>query len=151
MRKRFVSGLVIASIFLIAGCKSNNEKEISSRITNSSTSNVENNLDLAEKEYDSLVGTWECIDSDCSGEKVSIMRSDGGMSFLYEGEDEVETECVSRSQEKEDIFFNFENIDSEMMYMVNLKPNGNIILNQGTVKSQTTGLSKPMEYKKISE
>lgn len=38
-----------------------------------------------------------------------------------------------------------------MTYMIDLKTNGNIILNRGTTNPEMTGLSKPMEYKRISE
>ena len=153
MRKLFMSGLVLASIaLLVVGCNSNDKKTMSSSSTSSSsTSTSETKLELTKEEYDSFIGTWECIDPDWTGDKVYISKTDNGLSIQYEGEDIVETECVSRSKEKDVTFYNFENIDTETMYMIELKGNGNIILNQGTTKPKTPGLSKPMEYKRISE
>lgn len=152
MRKLAVSGVIIASLFILAGCKYNDRKEASrSSTSNSDTSTIEAKLNLAEKEYDALVGMWECIDPDWSGEKIFIKRIGDRLSIQYDGEDAVKTECVSKSKETDSVYYNFENIDSEMMYMFDLKTNGNMILNRGTTNPKMTGLSKPMEYKKIAE
>lgn len=152
MRKIFMSGLVLASIVLLVGCSSNDKKTVSSNSsTNSSTQNSEDKLVLTEKEYDSLIGTWECIDPDWDGDKVDITKMDKGLSIQYDGEKKTNTELTSKSKEDDYIYYRFENKKEEMAYMIDLKTDGNIILNRGTTNPEMTGLSKPMEYKKISE
>ncbi|MHC5227022.1 hypothetical protein ACYSNW_01945 [Enterococcus sp. LJL99] len=152
MRKIFMSGLILSSIVLLVGCNSNDKKTISSSsISNSSTQNSETKLELTKEEYDSFVGTWECIDSDWTGEKVYISKTDNGLSIQYDGEEKTNTEPSSRSKEGDDMYYSFVNRKEEMSYTIALKPSGNIILNRGTTKKDTVGLSAPMEYKRISE
>lgn len=147
-----MSSIVVVSIFMIVGCKSTDEKQVSSNsMTNSSTSNIDTKLELTKKEYDSFVGAWECIDPDWTGEKVYILKTDSGLSIQYDGEERTNTELSSRSREGEDIYYSFENKKEEMAYMIDLKISGNIILNRGTTNPELVGLSKPMEYKRVSE
>lgn len=152
MRKLFMSGLVLSSVVLIASCKSNDKKEASgSSVTSSSTQNSETKLELSKDEYDSFVGTWECIDPDWTGDKVYISKMDNGLSIQYDGEEKTNIELTSKSKEDDYIYYRFENKKDEMAYMIDLKTDGNIILNRGAIKKNTEGLSAPMEYKKISE
>ena len=152
MRKIFMSGLVLSSIVLLVGCNSNDKKTISSSsITNSSTQNSETKLELTKEEYDSFIGTWECIDPDWTGDEVYISKTNNGLSIRYDGEEETDAEPSSKSKEEDDIYYSFVNKTEEMAYTIVLKPSGNIILNRGTTNPEMTGLSKPMEYKRISE
>lgn len=152
MRKIFISGLVFASTVLLVGCNSNDKKTVfTGSSTNSSTQNSETRLDLTKEEYDSFVGTWECIDPDWTGDKVYISKTDNGLSIQYDSGDKTNTELSSRPREAEDVYYRFENKKDEMAYIIDLKTNGNIILNRGTTNPEMTGLSKPMEYKRISE
>lgn len=152
MRKLFIGGIIIVSLVLIVGCKSNDKKTVSSSaISSSSTQNSETKLELSKDEYDSFVGTWECIDPDWTGDKVYISRVDNGLSIQYDGGDKTNTELTSKSKEDDYTYYRFENKKDEMAYMIDLKTDGNIILNRGTTNPEMTGLSKPMEYQRISE
>lgn len=152
MRKLFMSGVIIVSLVLIAGCKSNDKEEVSnSTISSSSTSNTETKLELTKEEYSSFIGTWECIDPDWTGDKVYISKTDNDLSIQYGGEEKTNTELTSKSKEDDYTYYRFENKKDEMAYIIDLKTDGNIILNRGTIKKNTEGLSAPMEYKKISE
>lgn len=152
MRKLFMSGAIVIILVLIVGCKSNDKITVSnSSISSSNTRNSETKLELSKDECDSFVGTWECIDPDWTGDKVYISKTDKGLSIQYDGEEKTNIELTSKSKEDDYTYYRFENKKDEMAYMIDLKTDGNIILNRGTTNPEMTGLSKPMEYKRISE
>ena len=136
-------------VLLLVGCKKTELSE--TKQTTKETQSSEMGEKMTDKDYEKIIGDWECIDTDWSGDKVYIRKTNDGIAIRYEDEIEYTAQCVSKSKAEEDTYYNFENIENETMYFFNLKENGNFMLNSGTTHPEAVGLSKPMEYKRISE
>lgn len=138
-------------ILMVAGCSFDKKDEtLVDSSNNTVTTSEKEKVSISKKEYVSIVGTWECLDEAGKGDEVSIKQNDKGLTIQYYGEDATETEFTERLEEKDSTYFRFENKEAEVAYMIDLTADGNIILNRGTTNPEMTGLSKPMEYKKIS-
>jgi hypothetical protein len=147
MRKIVTNLMFIMAVFTLTACASNSKK--TSLDSTATTVSVEK-MSLSKRAYDALIGTWECVDPDWSGEKVYISRNDKGLGIKYDDRENTKTKFVSKSDESEDVYYRFENKKEKLGYNIVLLKNGNIILNFGTTNPELTGLSKPMEYKRVT-
>lgn len=101
---------MIASIIVIVGYKSNDKEELlSSNRSTSNTSTSEDKVELTKKEYASLVGKWECIDPDWTGDKVYLSKYGDGLSIQYDGEEKINVELTSESEEEDYVYYRLEN------------------------------------------
>lgn len=150
--KKLVALCLVVFLLILSGCsldkKSESSKESSSDTISTSEKAKEN---ISEKDYASLGGTWECLDEAEMGDAVFIERNVSGLTIQYGDEAAVETEFVAKESMKESIYFHFENRVDQVAYRIELKSNGNIVLNRGTTNPEMEGLSKPMEYEKKDE
>ncbi|MBL1227152.1 hypothetical protein [Enterococcus sp. BWR-S5] len=146
MRKIFLSAVFLVVVITLAACSSSSK---GTTVSNTETTSSSAKASISEKEYASLIGTWECLDEADKGEKVHITKNDNRLTIAYADSDSYETEFVSKSEEAETIYYRFENKEAELGYNIDLMKNGNITLNFGTTNPEMTGLSKPMEYRRI--
>lgn len=146
MRKIFLSAVFLMVVITLTACSSSSKKITAN---NTETTSSSDKTSISEKEYASLVGVWECLDGVEKGEKVYITKNDKGVTIEYADSDSYETEFISKSEEAETIYYRFENKEAELGYNIDLMKDGNITLNFGTTNPEMTGLSKPMEYKRI--
>lgn len=135
-------------LFTLSACSPNNKKMT---LNSTHITTIEEKEKLSEKEYASLIGTWECLDEMEKGDKVDISKNDRGVTIKYEGSDADPTEFVSKGKSELGVFYHFENKANELGYSIQLLQNKNIILNFGTRNPEMTGETKPMEYQRIDK